>query len=235
MSETAADTAALPAKKTPKALTTLLAVLVLGAVGWAAWRVVGPTPAFDRSLYQPIGTGNRPPRVRPAGPPAVEGTITRRADGADVRIPGVRARFAKSAKSDTKSDAWTVDAFLLANQLPPDARAAARARDIALSRPAAAAEAKVTSDQFDKLKALPRDPAGLLGLSDADKSALADLFARHEAAPDADKPAALKALADRLRTAATAARPAAITAARQSADGVTKVLSPQQVQTLSTR
>jgi hypothetical protein len=222
--------------KLPPWLATVLCLLIIGAGGWVFARLWAGSAPADLSQYEAASDrrranfGNRqggPGNGQRAAIPA-EGQIVRRGQGADVRLPGARARFTKA------QDAWRVEPIFLGSPIIPEAdRAASRARWAATNRPQDTAAVNVTPEQLAKLKEIENPPQ--MVLTDAERQRLIALFTQHEAASPEEKPKLAKELTDAFRAAADSARPATLSAHAKAGEAVRAILSPQQIETLGKR
>ena len=214
--------------KLPPALVIPLIALLLAGGGWLVYRQIFATPKTDLSMFEspdsPAMNLRRQLNSTTNNPAAGIG-ILKRDNGADLQLHGARARFVLN------KEVWTLDpSFNDPRSLGAD-RTVQFARFTAVNDKAAAAKAKVTPEQIEKLKKIvfPR-----MVISDADKARLLDLWGKYQKAGETDKTKIEAELMSAFRQIAGDAISPTQKAHDEATQAVREVLTPQQLDTLRT-
>lgn len=228
-----ADTTSSPRRGFKIPVPVFAAVIAILAIlaGWYVYdrvfRVQDIDPSQYESLYTPSARARDRfvQRMERPGPANAGIGVLKRDNGFDVQIPGARARFS------SENDKLQLNIRFIDNALfNRSDRDATIARFVALREPDAAAGAKVTPEQVEKLKQI-NVPREMLIPDDA-RQKLTDFAQRYTAAP-ADQQSAIETeMTEYLRTVAAAALQPTVADYARSAREIREVLTSDQIDTL---
>jgi hypothetical protein len=215
--------------KLPPALTAILIALAVAAAGWVVYRFVySSVRTYDLTQYEPNDGPAARARSRLAAGLSGNGNIgsvIRRDNGGDIRLPAARVQIRKTAGREDVNSGY----YDLRSVVDPADYEVYLARAAALS----ATATQIKPEQREKLKAITfradfvRD--------DGEKKTLLDLWQKYEAAPAADQPAVSRELVQATSRLAMEAMPQVKANFAAAAKEVRAVLSEREINDLRTR